>query len=144
MNAVRYSSHVKAHHIFRTTLHGLLAVFLIAQSFGCAALMVGAAGGTAGAVFFLGKLTEEINASVPTIHQATLAALKELDLPIEEERGDKITAKITSEFSDGKNIWISLESKTRSTTEIIIRVGHMGEGDESRSRMLLTTIKKHL
>ena len=137
-------SRMSACGICRTALQGLLAMFLIAQSFGCAAFVVGAAGGTAGAVFFLGKLTDEMQASVPTIRQATLAALKELDLPIKEDHGDKITAKITSKFSDGKNIWINLESQTASTTEITIRVGHIGEGDESRSRMLLDTIKKHL
>jgi len=125
-------------------IHGILGVFLICQSLGCAALLVGAAGGVAGSVYYLGKLTEDVQGSVPKVHKATLVALKTLNLPIQEERVDKIAGKVKSEFSDGKNIWIHLESKTRTMTKVEIRVGHVGEGDESRSRQILVAIKRHL
>lgn len=137
-------SEVTLFSIVRAVSLSLVTLMVVGQSFGCTAVMVGAAGGTAGTVYVLGKLEDTLNASVPRVHQATIAALKELDLPIMEEKVDKITGQLESEFADGKNVWIGLESIRSSTTQIQIRVGYVGEGDETRSRMILEEIKRQL
>jgi Mn-dependent DtxR family transcriptional regulator len=118
---------------------GLLAVML--SMAGCF-LVLGAAGGTAGTVYVLGKLKDEITAPVPKVHQAAKAGLKDLGLPIREDQGDKLTAKLKSEFSDGTDIWIEIESKSDTVSQISIRVGLTG--DEAKSRKILEALKKHL
>lgn len=122
-----------------------MAILTLALLFGCsacAALVIGAAGGTAGAVYVLGKLQEEVNHPVPTVHQATVGALKDLDLPIRENRADKLTAHLESEFADGAHVRIDLDSLADSRTKLTIWVGIVG--DEVRSRRILEAIKKHL
>lgn len=132
----------RTRHLGRCAVHALLGMALLFGCSACAALVIGAAGGTAGAVYVLGKLQEEVNHLVPTVHQATVEALKDLDLPIRENRGDKLTAHLESEFADDKHVWIDLDAIGDSRTKLTIRVGIIG--DEVRSRRILEAIKKHL
>jgi len=106
------------------------------------ALVVGAAGGAAGAVYVMGKLTEELGYDVPAVHEAALAAMKELELKLSEDRADKLSAHLESEFADRAHVWIDLESMADLQTRVTIRVGLTG--DESRSKKILATIKQHL
>ncbi|MER3422502.1 MAG: hypothetical protein C4293_03990, partial [Nitrospiraceae bacterium] len=69
-------------------------------------------------------------------------ALKDLDLPIRENRADKLTAHLESEFADGAHVRIDLDSLADSRTKLTIWVGIVG--DEVRSRRILEAIKKHL
>jgi hypothetical protein len=123
-------------------IHMILMLTLLLNSGGCAALVVGAAGGAAGAVYVMGRLQEHVNYSVPIVHEATVQGLKDLDLPVNENRGDKLTAHVESESADGANIWIDLDSVNESRTKITIRVGVMG--DEVRSRRILKAITARL
>lgn len=118
----------------------LIAIGLL-QNTGCF-LVLGAAGGTAGTVYVMGKLKDQINAPVPKAHQATLAGLKDLGLPIREDKADKLTAHVKSEFSGGTDVWIDIESASETVSQISIRVGLTG--DEAKSRRILEAIKKHL
>lgn len=120
----------------------VLASLLLVTMSGCAALVVGAAGGAAGAVYVMGQLKDRLDATVPQVHQATVAALKDLDLSILEEKGDKLTAHVESEFSDGKHVWIAVEADGEDGARITIRVGMVG--DEAKSRAILDAIRRHL
>jgi len=115
---------------------------LLVCSAGCVPLVLGAAGGAAGAVYVMGKLTEEVDHEVPVVHEATLAAVKDLDLTPTENRADRLTAHVESEFADRAHVWIDLESAAASRTKITVRVGLTG--DEARSRKILDLIKRHL
>ncbi len=126
-----------------TTVAGwAIWILLAAFSSGCVALFVGAAGGAAGTVYVMGKLTEELSDDVPTVHGATLNAMKKLGLTLSEERADTLSAHIESEFADRAHIWIDLESVGESRTRITVRVGLTG--DELRSRKILDRIKESL
>jgi Protein of unknown function (DUF3568) len=120
----------------------VLCVLLAFLCSGCIALVVGAAGGVAGAVYVTGKLKDEVNNDVSTVHNATVAALAELGLKVLEDKADKVTAHVESEFSDGEHVWIDLESLWGSRTSLTIRVGVMG--DEVRARKIHDAIKRHL
>jgi hypothetical protein len=120
----------------------VLCVFLSALCSGCLALAVGVAGGTAGAVYVMGKLQDEFNRPLPVVHEAAVAAMKDLELKLSEDRVDKISAHIESSFSDGARVWIDMESVSDSKCRITIRVGLTG--DEVRSRKIYDTIKQHL
>ena len=109
---------------------------------GCLALAVGAAGGAAGAVYVMGKLKDELNHPVSVVHEATVAAMNDLELKLSEDKVDKMSAHLESEFSDGARVWIDLESVEDSRCRLTIRVGL--SGDEVRSRKIYDTIKQHL
>lgn len=109
---------------------------------GCLALAVGAAGGAAGAVYIMGKLQEELNYPVPVVHEAAVAAMKDLELRLSEDKADKLSAHMESEFSDGARVWIDLDSVSDSRCRLTIRVGLTG--DEVRSRKIHDKIKQHL
>ena len=109
---------------------------------GCFALAVGAAGGAAGAVYMLGKLTDEVPHDVSVVHAAASDALNDLGLKPSEDRADKLTAHIKSEFADGTNIWIDMQSIGDDRTKLTVRVGVTG--DEVRARKIHEAIKRHL
>ena len=118
---------------------GLILVYLCS---GCMALAVGAASGVAGAVYVMGKLQEELNHPIAAVHEATLQGLRDLDLPISENKADKLSAHVESKLADGTHVWIDLDSIADSRTKLTIRVGVVG--DESRSRKILAAIKARL
>src|SRR5215510_11385213 len=109
---------------------------------GCLALAVGAAGGAAGAVYVTGKLKDEVNHPASVVREATVAAMNDLELRLSEDKVDKASAHMESEFSDDTHIWIDLESVQDSRCRLTIRVGF--SGDEVRSRKIYDTIKQHL
>jgi len=109
---------------------------------GCFALAVGAAGGVAGAVYVMGKLKDEVDHPVPVMHEATVAAMKDLELTLTEDKVDKLSAHMESAFSDGATIWIDIDSVSDSRSRVTIRVGVMG--DEVRSRKIYDAIRQHL
>ncbi len=109
---------------------------------GCIALAVGAAGGAAGAAYVLGKLTEELNHEVPVVHAAATQAMNDLGLKLSEDRSDKMTAHMKSEFADGTNVWIDMQSIADGRTKLTVRVGVTG--DEVRARKIHEAVKQHL
>ena len=109
---------------------------------GCFALFVGAAGGAAGAVYVMGKLNDEVNYEVRVVHNATVAALGELELKLLENKVDNLSAHVESEFADSEHVWIDLESLSDSRTNLTIRVGVTG--NEVRARKIHDAIKRHL
>src|SRR5262245_6230146 len=94
---------------------------------GCLALAVGAAGGAAGAVYVKGKLKDEVNHPVSVVHEATVAAMNDLELELSEDKVDKVSAHMESEFSDDTHVWIDLESVQDSRCRLTIRVGFSGD-----------------
>ena len=110
---------------------------------GCFGVFVaGAAGGAAGAIFVKGRLVELVSSSVSDVHMASREALSELGLPIIEDSVDHRTARLRSEYADGKQVWINIETEGLSDTKIIVRVGAFG--DQQRSRDILARIKRNL
>ena len=120
----------------------IICLILACLCSGCVALAVGAAGGVAGAVYVMGKLQEELNHPIAAVHEATLQGLRDLDLPISEDKADKLAAHVESKLADGTRVWVDLDSMADSRTKLTIRVGVVG--DESRSRNILAAIKAHL
>ena len=120
----------------------LLTGTLLLTTGGCALVVVGAAGGAAGAVYVSGQLKDRLEAPVPRVHQATVAALKDLDLPILKEKGDKLSAHVETQFADDKYVWIAIEADGEEAAKITIRVGVIG--DEAKSRAILEAVRRHL
>ncbi len=130
---------------FKEVVRSLLfAVLLIASSMqmtGCFALFVGAAAAS-GVVWIKGRLQQNVDAPLDRVHSATVAGLKRLSLPVISDKKDKARAKVESEYSDGKHVWVQLDYLTKNATRITIRVGTLG--DEPRSREILDNIMRNL
>ncbi|MDH3504663.1 MAG: DUF3568 domain-containing protein [Nitrospirota bacterium] len=122
----------------------LLVGCILTTMTGCAVALlgVGAGAGAAGATYVMGKLEDEVDAPVPKVQRATVAALKSLELPVDKERGDKLVAELESETADQKKVWVSINSLTSSRSKLTIRVGLLG--DEVRSRQILQAIRARL
>ena len=121
----------------------LLSFLLFAMELaGCVALLVGGAAGAGSVVYVKGQLKEDMSTSVPAVHNASISALKGLNLPIIEDNHDKLSANIKSKFADGHDVWIEIESVTAESSKITIRVGILG--DENKSRQILDGIHKHV
>ena len=112
---------------------------------GCAEAVlvgVGAVGGAGAALWYRGKMEENLDISFSKAHPATLAALKDLELPIKKDQKKGLKARIESQFPDGKYVWISVRAVTESSSKITIRVGVFGE--KSRSQKIFEAIHQHL
>ena len=125
---------------------GRLGLFLALATLisGCAgaALLAGGAAGVGAIVWVKGKLEYQSSVPLSKVYTATLAALQEFELPIREEKKDKLVARVESQLADGKRVWIDIRSITESSSKITIRIGMFG--DRSRSRRLLEAIRRHL
>jgi hypothetical protein len=96
------------------------------------------AGGAAGYAYAAGK-DEKV---YPYPFEETLAAVREatqqMQLPIESERSDAVSARIESRLATGERVAIKLEAKGREFTEVGIRVGVFG--DHTVARLLYDRI----
>ena len=109
---------------------------------GCIPLIVGAAAGAGGYAYVRGVLVKQFDVSASDLHHAAIQGLKSLDLPIKYDKGDRLSAKVRSEFSDGKDVKIDIVAVTEETSQLKIRVGMVS--DKLRSEMILSAIEKHL
>jgi hypothetical protein len=105
-------------------------------------LVVGAAGGAAGAIYVKGQLKDRLDAPVARVHEAARAALKDMGLSLHEDKADQLSAQVESKFADGTHVWITINADGEENSNITIRVGVLG--DEGKSRAVLDAIKKRL
>ena len=119
-----------------------LLLMLYLFNSGCAALLVGAGAGTAGAIWYKGKLQETVSASVPRVHQAIKSGLRDLNIKITEDKFDNLTAEVRGVLADDRKVSIDAESVNSSSTKLSIRVGVFGDKDLSQS--ISDAIKKYL
>lgn len=120
----------------------VIGVFLIANIYGCVALVAGAAGGTGTAVWLSDKITEEVNVPFARAIKATEAALRSLHLEVTKETKKDDVAQIMSKYTDGKTIWIDIRPVTPSASRIDVRVGI--KGDEAAARKIMQMITRYL
>ena len=109
---------------------------------GCWALFVGAAAGVGGYAWANGAMTKDYSASADDVHEAVVKGLKKLKMPVLTDVNDRLSAKVTSEFSDGKNVVIDIDALTEQTARLRIRVGPIG--DKTASELILSSVEKYL
>ena len=127
----------------RKALCALAAVVLLVSG-GCELLLLGgAAGAGAGATsYYLGKLEKTVPHRVPATHKAAVKALRGLGLELSQNRSDRVSAHLESEFADGKPVWVDIDAAGELGSTITIRVGWMG--DKARAQRILNEIQKRL
>ncbi len=120
----------------------VLAVLFAIYGAGCVAFVAGGAIGGGAAVYVKGQMDETFNKPVHKVHNATLAALRELNMPLFEDTHDNTSAKIKSKVVSGEDVWIEISALSNTDSKVTVRVGIMG--DEGKSSAILNTIQKHL
>ena len=131
--------------MFKRWKHAVLLLALAIVISGCAEAVligVGAAGGAGAALWTKGKMVEELDASLSKAYTASVAALKDLELPVNKDVKGGLKAKIESQFPDGKYVLIGIRALTESSSKITVRVGAFG--DKARSEKILGAIHQHL
>ncbi len=101
---------------------------------GCAPLIffgVGTAAGIGGYKYFQGALTVIYQAPYMETWDATLKALKGMDLLVMGKKHDQTAGKIIAKRKDKKDVYIDVKYKTSKETEVRIRVGALGDQDAS-------------
>ncbi len=120
----------------------VLAVLFAIYGIGCAAFVAGGAIGGGTAVYIKGQVEETFNNPVPRVHEATLAALKDLNMPVIEDTHDSTSAKMKSVVASGEDVWIDISALSNTASKMTIRVGTLG--DEGKSTAILNTVHKHI
>lgn len=108
---------------------------------GCAALVVGAAVGTA-AVFLEGDLEGYLATDIHGAVDATLAAADDLKLTAVSKTGDVYRATMVAQNPAGQKVTIKLHSESPAVTEVKIRIGVTG--NEAESRRVLNAIERRV
>lgn len=119
----------------------LLLVSLCFSLSGCWFALGGAAGGGA-ALYFKGRLQENVDYDMQTVHEAARRALHNLDLPVHKEEKKVESTSFESKYPDGTHVWINTEYISTNSTQVTIRVGVTG--DEHRARQIWDAIRRQL
>lgn len=108
---------------------------------GCVVAAVGAAAvGTA--VYATGDLEVVEAEKLDVVYDATLAAMKDLDLYVTKQTRDALSAVIVARDAQDKKITIKLNAATSEVTELSIRIGTFG--NEEKSRLIHKEILRNL
>ena len=121
-----------------------LVVFcvLIGFSFsGCAALVGGGVGAGAAYTYTQGWLEKDYEVPLEQAHNASLAAVENLQMTITEDTRQVGSTRIKATKNDRTN-WINLEAKEENLTTISVRTGVLG--DEAASETIHREIEKNL
>ncbi len=119
----------------------ILLVGTIMLNEGCmiAAVGIGAAGTVA---YVRGDLESMESESIDVVYEATLKALKELELLPTSKSKDALGAEIVAYDAQDKKITIRLKSAAEKTTKLSIRIGVFGS--ETKSRLIYQKMRENL
>jgi hypothetical protein len=107
---------------------------------GCIVAAVGLGAGTI--AYVRGDLQAVESASIDDVYEATLKALKELELLPTRKTKDALGAEIITYDAQDKKITIRLKSAAEGTTKLSIRIGVFGS--ETKSRLIYQKIRDNL
>lgn len=110
---------------------GIIPILCVTVTSGCVPLLIGAAAGAGGIVYVRGALVQNVDETVEDIHAATLAAAKDLGLFVVSDELNRHAAAVKAEYKDGKKVDIRVDAITEFVSKITIRVGLIGDSDES-------------
>ena len=119
----------------------LLGFLLLAASCscGCAALLVGGAGGV---VYYKGTLREDLDVPLDDVWEASMSTVEEMELDITGKAKDWLAGTIVALSAYGEEVKIVLKALPGEKTRVAIRIGVLG--DREASRILLDAINEQL
>lgn len=120
-----------------------LAIFLLANIYGCFAVVAGTAGGAGTSIWLAGKLTQEFSAPYERTIEASKSALRSLNLELNKETREENITQLRSKYTDGKEIWIDIRKIAKNSTKVEVRVGAVSPDKEACSK-ILKAIERYL
>lgn len=126
---------------FRANLGLLISLTLLTAS-GCVPLVIGAAAGAGGLTYLKGSYEKNFDKPVEKVFSAALKALNKQKMTIAKNSFTKHEAVIEFSTTEGKSGKIVIKALTEKTASISVRIGTFG--DETLSRMLLTSVEANL
>ena len=118
---------------------GLILMAVAFLLTGCGLLMVGAAGGAvAGALYYQGDLKADVDATPQAVITATEKAFRDLIWAKETASASATDGLATARTATGKEVKVTVVTKTPEVSAIAIRIGTFG--DENLSRLLYDRI----
>ena len=124
----------------RTTILVLAAAALMLQ--GCVAAVVGAGAGAGTYAYVRGEYRATYPYPLGKTYTATLAALKDLQMPVVSSFKDLTDGTIESKKGDGSDVKILLKTEGELVTSIRVRVGIFG--NEAVSKLIVDKISGRL
>lgn len=111
-------------------------IMLVCSLSGCATLWIGTAIGAGGAyVWTQGNLELTVDYSAEDLYAATREALDDLNILIERDRHDRFGANISGRTERKRKVLIKIVGQTEKTSKIRVRVGVLGDREESQMVM---------
>lgn len=116
---------------------GIVAAVLVALVIGgCAPVVlvgVGAAAGVSGVKYFEGALTVHYEASFDRTWSAVEKSLERHKVRVDLRQREMGSGKLSGQDFRGRPITITVQYVAPEETKAIIRVGHLGDREESRA-----------
>jgi len=109
---------------------GPIVLLLMAGTLqGCPLILLGggAAGGGAGVAYAKGELEQVHAAPYDRVWDATLRALRTLNIAVSDTQKDQISAKAVGARADGIAVVVSVLPVTKDSTSVRVRVGNFGD-----------------
>jgi hypothetical protein len=128
--------------MFKKLASLVLAVVLLINIYGCAAVLVGTAGGAGTAFWLNGKLGDTVNAPISRAVKATTHALGAFKYSVTKTVVKEKVAQIMAKHSDERTIWIDIRYISEQASQIEVRVG--ARGDKEASQKILNKIISYL
>lgn len=100
---------------------------------GCALVLIGGgvAAGGAGVAYAKGEVEQVHAAPYDKVWDATLRALRTLNIRVTDTQKDQISAKATGVKSDGTAVVVTVLPVTKDSTSVRVRVGNFGDRPDS-------------
>lgn len=109
---------------------GLMLLLILAGALqGCPLILIGggAAGGGAGVAYSKGEIEQVHPVPYDKAWNATLSALRTLNITVGETEKDQISGKVVGAKSDGTSVVVSVLPVTKDTTSVRVRIGTFGD-----------------
>jgi uncharacterized lipoprotein len=109
---------------------GPIVLLLMAGTLqGCPLILLagGAAGGGVGVAYAKGELEQVHAAPYDRVWDATLRALRTLNIAVSDTQKDQISAKAVGARADGTSVVVSVLPITKDSTSVRVRIGNFGD-----------------
>lgn len=123
----------------------IIPMALLIMTCGCAALIAAVAGagvGVATYAYLTGDLKVEYPRPYESVWDATLKALEDLNIEVEEKGKDGISGTIKAKRANDTPVHIKVKRESPESTFVKIRVGVFGDKDASTT--IMEAIDKYL
>jgi OOP family OmpA-OmpF porin len=121
-----------------------VAIWSGAATSGCGFVLFGMGTGAFTAAYVAGEVKHTYPSPSPEAVRASTEALSDLNAPVTVRGGDEAKTTLTGRKPDGTPVEIGITRIDENTSEVGVRVGHVGFWDQDASRQIHAAIGERL